>query len=149
MTEVVCCNCTAVNRLPADKPADAAKCGKCGARLFTGKPCEVSIDSLNVQIARSSIPVVLDVWAPWCGPCRMIAPAYEAAARELEPNFRLVKLNSDQESKASARLDIGSIPTVIIFQGGKELVRVSGAMTANQIVAWARGRTGIGAHGNV
>lgn len=142
MPHVVCCGCASVNRLPAERPASAAKCGKCGAALFSGKPCDVSARGLDVQIARSDLPVLLDVWAPWCGPCRMMAPAFEAAARELEPTFRVLKLNSDDEPEAAGRLHIRSIPTMILFRGGQEAARSSGAMTAGQIVAWAKSQAG-------
>lgn len=146
MLHVVCCTCMAVNRLPSDRPATTAKCGKCGVHLFAGKPCDVPAQNLDVQIARSDIPVLIDVWAPWCGPCRMMAPAYEAAAAELEPAFRLLKLNSDQEAEASTRLHVRGIPTLILFQNRREAARVSGAMTAAQIVAWAKAQDGNAAH---
>lgn len=138
MHHVVCCHCDAVNRVPADKPAGAAKCGKCGSQLFQGKPFDISGSNLDTQIRSSGIPVLVDVWAPWCGPCRMMAPAFETAASELEPGFRLVKLNSDSESDVSARLGIRGLPTMILFANGREKARVSGAMTASQIIAWAR-----------
>jgi thioredoxin 2 len=141
---VVCCGCNAVNRVPSDRPAAGAKCGKCGTKLFGGKPCDVTTRDLEVQIGKSGIPILVDVWAPWCGPCRMMAPAFEAAARELEPDFRLLKLNSDQEPEASGRLGVRGIPTMILFKDAGELGRVSGAMSAGQIIDWARARVGVG-----
>jgi thioredoxin 2 len=91
------------------------------------------------QIGRGNLPVLVDVWAPWCGPCKMMAPAYEAAAKALEPNIRLVKLNSDKEQAVAARLGIRGIPTMILFHHQREVARVSGAMSANQIIGWVRG----------
>ena len=137
---VVCSKCGGVNRLPPGRDAGEAKCGKCGTRLFSGHPQDVDAEIFDRQIARSSVPVVVDVWAPWCGPCKMMAPAYEAAANELEPLVRLVKLNSDNEQAVAARLGIRSIPTMILFHGGREIARASGAMTASQIVRWVRDR---------
>lgn len=142
MPEIVCTNCAAVNRLPPDRPAKAAKCGKCGGRLFDGKPADVSAINLDAQIRRSGIPVIVDVWAPWCGPCRVMAPAFEAAAQELEPGLRFLKLNSDNESAVSAKFGIRGIPTMLLFHNGREVARVSGAMTTAQIVAWARSQLG-------
>ena len=137
---VVCSKCGGVNRLPPGRDAGEAKCGKCGTRLFSGHPQDVDAEIFDRQIARSSVPVVVDIWAPWCGPCKMMAPAYEAAANELEPLVRLVKLNSDNEQAVAARLGIRSIPTMILFHGGREIARASGAMTASQIVRWVRDR---------
>ena len=137
---VVCSKCGGVNRLPPGRDAGEAKCGKCGTRLFSGHPQDVDAEIFDQQIARSSVPVVVDIWAPWCGPCKMMAPAYEAAANELEPLVRLVKLNSDNEQAVAARLGIRSIPTMILFHGGREIARASGAMTASQIVRWVRDR---------
>lgn len=135
---VVCGKCGGVNRLPPARNADEAKCGKCGNRVFSGQPLDVDAKAFDHQIARSSIPVVVDIWAPWCGPCKMMAPAYEAAARELEPHVRLLKLNSDNEQAVAARLGIRGIPTMILFHGGREIARTSGAMAAGQIVRWVR-----------
>jgi thioredoxin 2 len=94
------------------------------------------------QVARSQVPVVVDVWAPWCGPCRMMAPAFEQAAKELEPKVRFLKLNSDEEQQAAGRLGIRGIPTMILYAGGREVARQSGAMSAGQITGWIRQHLG-------
>ncbi len=135
---VVCPHCAATNRLPEGRPASAAKCGKCGAALFEGHPADVSAEIFTRQIERSTIPVLVDVWAPWCAPCRMMAPAFAAAAAELEPQVRLVKLNSDVEQAVAAQLGISGIPTLLLFRGGREIARQSGAMSASQIVQWTK-----------
>jgi thioredoxin 2 len=142
MTEqlVVCSKCGTINRLPPSRPAMGAKCGRCGAKVFAGHPEDVDAAIFDRQIARSTIPVLVDVWAPWCGPCRMMAPAYEAAARDLEPHVRLIKLNSDAEQAIAARLGIQGIPTMILFFQGREVARTSGALSAAQIVRWVRDR---------
>jgi thioredoxin 2 len=137
---VVCSKCGAINRLPPSRPAAAAKCGNCKTKLFAAHPEDVSGEIFDRQVARTTMPVVVDVWAPWCGPCLAMAPAYEAAAHELEPSVRLIKLNSDAEAAISSRLGIRGIPTMILFHGGKEVARTSGAMSAPQIVRWVRDR---------
>jgi thioredoxin 2 len=134
----VCVECSAVNRLPASRPAVKAKCGRCGSMLFVGKPADVGARALEIHVERGSLPVVVDVWAPWCGPCRAMAPAYEAAARELEPDVRLLKLNSDAEQQAAAQFHIRGIPTMILFRNRREIARTSGAMSAPQIIGWVR-----------
>jgi thioredoxin 2 len=135
---VVCSKCGQVNRLPAARPALQAKCGACKTKVFAGHPEDVSGAVFDRQVERSTLPVLVDVWAPWCGPCHAMAPAYEAAARELEPDVRLIKLNSDAEQAISTRLGIRGIPTMLLFHGGKEVARMSGAVPANQIVRWVR-----------
>ncbi|MEO6380749.1 MAG: thioredoxin TrxC [Nitrobacter sp.] len=142
MTEnlAMCSKCGTVNRLPPSRPAIDAKCGRCGIKLFVGHPEDVNAEIFDRQIARSTMPVLVDVWAPWCGPCLAMAPAYEAAARELEPQVRLIKLNSDAEQAIASRLGISGIPTMILFLEGRELARTSGALSAAQIVRWVRDR---------
>jgi thioredoxin 2 len=137
---IVCSQCGGINRVPRGKDASAAKCGKCRNKLFSGHPPDVDARLFDRHVARSSLPVVVDVWAPWCGPCRMMAPAYEAAAKELEPHVVFVKLNSDVEQTVSSRLGIRGIPTMILFHGGEEVARTSGAMSSAQIVRWVRDR---------
>ena len=136
--QVVCPSCAAVNRLPATKPAEKAKCGVCHEPLFSGHPANANGAMFDKQVARSSVPVVVDVWAPWCGPCRMMAPAFEHAAQAMEPDVRFLKLNSDEEQAAAGRLGIRGIPTLLLYQDGKEVARQSGAMSAGQITAWVR-----------
>ncbi len=142
MTEnlVVCSKCDAINRLPPSRPAIDAKCGKCRAKVFAGYPEDVVATMFNRKIARSTIPVLIEVCAPWCGPCRMMAPAYEAAARELERQVRLIKLNYDAEQAVASRLGVRGIPTMILFHEGREVVGTSGAMSATQTVRWVRDR---------
>ncbi|GGD41339.1 thioredoxin TrxC [Aureimonas glaciei] len=139
-TRVVCGGCGGVNRLPPGRPLEGAKCGKCGAKLFSGLPMDVDGGQLDRQVSRGTLPVLVDVWAPWCGPCRTMAPAYAAAAQTLGSAVRVAKLNSEAEQTAAARLGIRSIPTMILFVGGKEAARVSGALSADQIVRWVKER---------
>lgn len=134
--EIVCPACSAVNKVPADKPALKAKCGSCSRPLFNGRPLDANAARFEKQIKRSSVPVVVDVWAPWCGPCRTMAPAFEQAARDMEPDVRFMKLNSDDQQDVAARLGIRGIPTMILYKDGREVARQSGAMSASQIKTW-------------
>ena len=139
MSNIVCTHCGAVNRVAADRDALAAKCGKCGKPLFAGAQADLQSAALERQIARSDVPVLVDVWAPWCGPCRVMAPEFEKAADALEPQVRFTKLNSDENQALAGRLGIRGIPTMILFASGKEVARTSGAMPASQIVQWVSG----------
>jgi thioredoxin 2 len=136
--QVVCGHCGQINRLLADRPATAAHCGSCHKPLFGGHPIEVDEQGFGRQLANSDIPILVDVWAPWCGPCRAMAPMFERAAKELEPNVRLLKLNSDKAREVSSRLRITGIPTLLLMRGGREISRSSGAMDARSIVAWTK-----------
>jgi len=139
---VVCPHCAAVNRIAAGRDARPARCGSCRQKLFQGHPVDVDGHMYDRQVTRNDIPVLVDIWAPWCGPCRMMAPAFAQASAELEPHVRLLKLNSDSEPEVAGRLGIRGIPTMILFRGGKELARTSGAMTARQIFDWTQGQLG-------
>ncbi len=136
---VVCSECQAVNRVAPGHLGSAPDCGRCKQPLFRGRPLAVDAAGFDRQVARSDIPVLVDFWAAWCGPCRMMAPAYEQAAAELEPGFRVAKVDTERAPELSARLGIRSIPTLALFRGGREIARQPGAMTrAADIVAWAR-----------
>ena len=135
-TQIVCAHCGAINRVPVERAADAAKCGQCSTPLFSGHPADVSGDMLLRQMNKGSLPVVVDVWAPWCGPCRVMAPEYEKAAAALEPRARFLKLNSDNEQALASQFNIRGIPTMILFRAGREVDRVSGAMRAGDIASW-------------
>jgi thioredoxin 2 len=137
---IVCPRCAAVNRVPAGRDASTARCGACKVSLFAATPMDADRAMLERQVTRSTIPVLVDVWAPWCAPCRVMAPAFAEAAHALEPGMRLIKLNAQEEPEAAAGLGVQGIPTMLLFADGREVARVSGAMSSAEIVAWARRR---------
>lgn len=135
---LVCPHCDAVNRVPHARLGEQPNCGQCRQPLFTGQPIELPRSRFDRHLGRNDLPVLVDFWAPWCGPCRMMAPAFTQAAGMLEPQFRLVKVNTEAEQALGARFGIRSIPTLALFSGGREVARQAGAMGAADIVRWAR-----------
>ena len=134
---LVCPSCTTTNRIPDARLQDDPVCGKCGAALMAAEPVNLSDAALPGFIAKTELPVLVDFWAEWCGPCKQMAPQFVAAARQL-PDVRFAKVDSDAAPAASARYNIRSIPTLILFQSGAERARLSGAVPAAQLVAWVR-----------
>ncbi len=133
---ISCAACSSTNRLPADRLSDSPKCGQCKQALFNGKVIELTSANVVSTLNHNGVPVVVDCWAPWCGPCRSFAPTFEQATKELEPQFRFAKLNTEQEQSVAGRWNIRSIPTLIIFKAGKEVDRMSGALPLNQLKQW-------------
>ena len=135
---VVCPHCHTTNRVAASDLTGTPDCGKCHQPLFTGHPVALDDTTFDKHIARSQLPVLVDFWAPWCGPCRMMAPQFEAAAKQLEPQVRLVKVNTEASQSLASRHNIRSIPTLALYVGGREVARQPGAMGAADIVRWAQ-----------
>ncbi len=139
---IACPHCNTANRVESTRLADGPKCGKCKQPLFTAHPITLTDANFADHVERGSLPVVVDFWAPWCGPCQSMAPQFERAAAELEPQFRLAKLNTDESPKTSLRHRIRSIPTMILFRGGEEVARQAGTMDARAIATWVRSAAG-------
>ena len=133
--KLTCLDCGQVNRTPPER-AEAAKCATCGAMLLPSKVTEVDLATLRKAARNDDIPLVADFWAPWCGPCKMMAPQFADAARQVKGRARLVKLNTEEHPKAGSAYGIRGIPTMIAFKGGREIKRQSGALQAAQIVGW-------------
>ncbi|KIQ97768.1 thioredoxin TrxC [Lysobacter sp. A03] len=135
---VVCPHCHSPNRVPDARLAEAPSCGRCQKALFDGKPVSLGVDHFAAHISRGGLPVLVDFWAPWCGPCKVMAPQFELAAAELEPYVRLAKVDTQSEPTLAQQYAIRSIPTLALFKGGRELARQAGAMSAADIVRWTR-----------
>ena len=135
---IACPHCGAMNRVPDPKLGDAPSCGRCHRALFAAQPIALAAAEFDRHAVRSDLPLLVDFWAPWCGPCQMMAPAFEAAARTLEPRMRLAKVDTEAEPALGARFGIRSIPTLVLLKSGRELARQAGAMNASQIVQWAQ-----------
>jgi thioredoxin 2 len=136
--QVVCPRCNTTNRILPERVADGPRCGKCREALFDGRPVELDEAGFERHLAGNDIPVVVDFWASWCGPCHMMAPEFEKAAAMLGPAARLVKVNTEEAQNLAQRYNIRSIPTMALFRGGREVARQSGAMTAAAIAGWVR-----------
>ena len=138
ITRIVCPGCGAINRVAKDRSPLAAKCGACHQALFNRRPIEVDEAGVELHFRANDIPVLLDVWAPWCGPCRTMGPQFERAASSLEPEVRLIKLNADEAPNASARLGVRGIPAMFLIHRGAVVAQTAGAMSADAIVRWTR-----------
>jgi len=136
---LTCLTCAQLNRVPEEKLANGPKCGSCGAALMPGKPVDVDPATLQKAVQNDDLPLVADFWAPWCGPCRSMAPEFSKAAKALGGKARLVKLNTQDHQSTGARYRIRGIPTLVAFERGKEKKRQAGAMRQGQIVSWLRG----------
>jgi thioredoxin 2 len=137
-SHLVCAHCGAVNRIPTERLRDRPKCGQCKQALFSGKPVELGTSQFNKFVSRNDVPVVVDFWAQWCGPCKMMAPVFAETASRMEPQVRFAKVDTEREQALAAQFGIRSIPTLAIFSHGREIARQAGAMDARMLENWIR-----------
>jgi len=137
MVQVACPGCLTANRVPEARLGEDPKCGKCGTALLSGVPLDLREDRFDAFVARTELPVLADFWAPWCGPCRAMAPHFESAARQLQTSLLFVKINTEEAPALAARMAIRAIPTLVLFRNGVEAKRVSGVLDAPSLVQWA------------
>jgi thioredoxin 2 len=135
-TEIVCSHCDAIVRVPDERMRDQPKCPRCHEALFAGHPVALTSTNFERHVTQSGVPVVVDFWAPWCGPCRSMAPVFERVAAETEPAARFAKLNTDEAQDIAGRFGIRSIPTLMVFRNGREVARQAGAMDAASMRRW-------------